>query len=400
MMQPFPAGFPSRGAPGHHMYMGEKTVMGKRHPQHCIRRITRREFLGLTGLTLAAACTPAAPLLAVAPTDRPARVPRTTPVDFPNGEWPSTTPGLQGIDPGAIDDARQKIGRESLPVHSFLLVRNGFLVSEQYFSGFARETRHPLADCTMSVVSALTGAAIRDGYIQSVEQKVLDFFPERQAKAGDKLAQLTIHHLLTMTVGHKQARTPDPADVGTNWTDAFFGQSFAATPGTVFQYNPLAAHMLSAIVQQAAGKPAEFYLRESLFDPIGIKDFVWTADSQGVPFGNTGLELRPIDMAKFGYLFLNDGDWDGSQLIPREWAARSTVKFADTATKRNSAEEFGYGYLWWMNSFEGYSAHGAGGQYIYVIPGLDVVAVFTGGFDEKTFTTPNNLMRTLIIPGI
>jgi hypothetical protein len=94
MMQPFPAGLPDRDAQGHHIDMGEKTVMGKRHSQHPVRRITRREFLGLTGLTLAAACTPTAPLLAVAPTDRPARVPRTTPVDFPNGEWPSTTPGL------------------------------------------------------------------------------------------------------------------------------------------------------------------------------------------------------------------------------------------------------------------------------------------------------------------
>jgi CubicO group peptidase (beta-lactamase class C family) len=380
--------------------MGENPSMGKHNPHRPIRRITRREFLGLTGLTLAAACTPKAPLLAVAPTMRPTRAPRTTPVDFPNGEWPSTSPVLQGIDPGAIEDMRQKIGLESLPVHSFLLIRNGFLVSELYFSGFTRDTRHPLADGTMNVVSALVGTAIRDGYIQNVEQKVLDFFPERQEKAGDKLAQLTIDNLLTMTVGHTQAVTPDPADSSRDWMEAFFGQPFAAPPGTVFQYDPLAAHMLSAIVQKAAGKPAEFYLRETLFDPIGIKDFVWPADSQGVPFGNTGLELRPIDMAKFGYLFVNDGDWNGSQLIPREWVALSTVKHADTKGKRNSAEDVGYGYLWWMNSFEGYSAHGVGGQYIYVIPGLDVVAVFTGGFDEKTFTTPNNLMRTLIIPGI
>ncbi|MGB7537938.1 MAG: serine hydrolase [Anaerolineales bacterium] len=374
--------------------------MGKRNSHHLIRRMTRREFLGLAGLSLAAACTPAPPLLAVAPTVRPTRLPRTTPVDFPNGEWPSTSPALQGIDPGAIEDMREKIGRESLPVHSFLLIRHGFLVSEQYFSGFARETRHPIADCTMSVVSALAGAAIRDGFLQSVDQKVMDFFPERQAPSGDKLAQLTIGHLLTMTVGHKQAVTPDPADAGRNWADEFFNQPFAAAPGTVFQYDPLAAHMLSAIVQKAAGKPAEFYLRESLFDPMGIKDFTWPADSQAVPFGNTGMELRPIDMAKFGSLFVNDGDWDGKQLIPREWVMLSTEKYADTKGKRNSAEDVGYGYLWWMNSFEGYSAHGAGGQYIYIIPGLDVVAVFTGGFDAKTFTTPNNMMRELIIPGI
>jgi CubicO group peptidase (beta-lactamase class C family) len=374
--------------------------MRKRNSHYSFRRMTRREFLGLAGLSLAAACTPAAPLLAATPTVRPPRAARTTPVGFPTDEWPSTTPGLQGIDPGAIEDMRQKIGREILPVHSFVLIRNGFLVSELYFSGFKREIRHAIADCTMSVVSALVGTAIRDGFIRSVDQNVMDFFPERTAKAGDKLTQLTVRHLLTMTGGHKPAVTPSPADAGKNFPDEFFGRSFAAAPGTVFQYDPLSAHILAGIVQKAAGKPLDFYLREMLLDPMGIRDFSWAVDSQAVPFGNTGLELRPYDMAKFGYLFLNDGNWDGRQLVPREWVAQSTVKYADTTAKRNSAEEFGFGYLWWMNGFEGYSAHGADGQYIYVIPGLDLVAVFTGGFDEKGFTTPNNLMRTLIIPAI
>jgi CubicO group peptidase (beta-lactamase class C family) len=374
--------------------------MGNRHLHQSIHRITRREFLGLAGLTLAAACAPTAPLLATPPTVRPTLGPRTTPVGFPAGEWPATTPGLQGIDPEAVEAVRQKIGYEKLPAHSFLLIRNGFLVAEYYFSGFARETRHNLADGTMSVVSALVGAAIRDGFLQGVDQKVLDFFPERQEKANDKLRQMTLGNLLTMTSGHKPARTPDPSDLTTDWMDEFFKRSFAAAPGTLFQYDPLSAHLLSAIVQKAAGKPAEFYLKEILLDGMGITDFVWPADSQGIPFGNTGLELRPADMAKFGYLFLNEGNWNGRQLLPREWVAQSTAKFADTTAKRNSAEEFGFGYLWWMNAFEGFSAHGAGGQYIFVIPGLDVVAVFTGGFDEKTFTTPNNLMRTLIIPAI
>ncbi|MBN1440343.1 MAG: serine hydrolase [Anaerolineales bacterium] len=365
-----------------------------------IHRIGRREFLGLAGITLAAACKPAPPLLAAIPTTRPTRGPRTTPVEYPNGEWPSTDPGLQGIDPGAIEDMRQKIGRESLPVHAFLLIRNGFLVSEIYFPGYSRGLKHPVDGCTMSVVSALVGLAIEDGLLQGVEQKVLDFFPEKQAQAGDKLKQLTIDNLLTMTVGRKQALTPDPADAGRNWVEEFFGLPFAAAPGTAFEYDPSAAHVLSAILQAAAGKPVEFYLREKLFDPLGIRDFSWAVDSQGVPFGNTGLEMRPIDMAKFGHLYSSFGEWDGRQVLPRGWLELSTAKHADTTAKRNSAEDFGYGCLWWMNGFEGYSAHGAGGQYIFVIPGLDAAAVFTGGFDQKNFTMPYTLMRTLIIPAI
>jgi CubicO group peptidase (beta-lactamase class C family) len=376
--------------------MSKKQSVQKHH------RITRREFLALTGLTLAAACAKApAPLLAEEPTARPGLAPRLTPVDFPNGAWPSTSPGLQGIDPGAIEDMRQKIGRESLPVHSFLLVRNGFLVSEIYFPGYESATAHPIGECTESVVSALVGVAIQDGYLKGVGQKVMDFFPERQDKAGDaNLQALTLEHLLDMTLGHKQPLSPGPADAGRNWVDAFFEQSFAHKPGTVYQKDPVAAYMLAVILQKAVGKSAADYLREKVFEPIGIRDFAWVADAQGVNFGNSHMELRPYDMAKFGYLYVNEGNWNGTQLIARDWVARSTSKAVDTKGKLNSAEDFGYGYLWWMNGFEGYSAHGAGGQYIFVIPGLDLVAVFTAGFDEKTFTTPYTLMRTLIIPGI
>jgi CubicO group peptidase (beta-lactamase class C family) len=376
--------------------------MSKRHALKKVRRISRREFLALTGITLAAACAKApAPLLAENPTVRPGLAPRLTPVDFPNGEWPSTSPGLQGIDPGAVEDMRQKIGRENLPVHSFLLVRNGFLVSELYFPGYDRAAKHPIQECTESVTSALVGVAIQEGFLQGVDQKVMDFFPERQDKAGDaNLQSLTIEHLLNMTLGHKQSLIPDPADAGRNWVDAFFDQPFAHAPGTVYQKDPLAPYMLAVILQKAVGKPAADYLRGKIFEPIGIRDFTWASDAQGVNFGNSHMELRPIDMAKFGYLYVNEGNWNGTQLIARDWVAKSTSKVLDTKGKLNSAEDFGYGYLWWMNSFEGYSAHGAGGQYIFVIPGLDVVAVFTSGFDEKTFTTPYTLMRTLIIPGI
>jgi CubicO group peptidase (beta-lactamase class C family) len=373
----------------------------EKHPWKKIRRISRREFLALTGLTMAAACTPKPqpPLLAVPPTERPTRGPRTTPVDYPNGEWPSTDPGLQGIDSGAIEDMHQKIGRERLPVHSFLLVRNGFLVWEQYFSGYNRDVKHALDACTMSVVSALAGIAVQDGFLQGVDQKVLDFFPEKQEQAGDNLRRLTVGHLLTMTAGHTPSLAPDPAESGKNWTEEFFQQPFAFDPGLVFHSDPLAPHMLSAVVQRATAKSAADYLREKLFEPMGIRDFTWPADSQGVCFGNAHLELRPIDMAKFGHLYVSGGEWNGRQLVPRGWVEQSTAKSADTA-KRNAAEKFGYGCLWWMNGFEGYSAHGEGGQYIFVIPGLDVVAVYTGGFDAKTFTTPYNLMQTYIIPAI
>ena len=375
--------------------------MGKRHVPHTTRRIDRRGFLGLAGVTFLAACAPTPPLLTVLPTARPTRAPRTTPISFPEDEWPTSSPGAQGIEPQGVADTVDKIGRERLPVHSFLLIRNGTLVEEKYFSGFKRETKHALRSCTKSVTSALLGIAIQDGVIQGVDQKVLDFFPEKADKAKDKnLAELSIEHLLTMTDGHQKEISPDPADTGWNWVDLFFDQSFAHKPGTVFFYDSFAPYMVAAILQKATGKTALEYLRERLFNPMGIRDVAWPADAQGINYGNSHMELRPVDMAKLGYLFLNEGNWNGQQLIPADWVAKSTAKHADTQGKMNSAEDFGYGYFWWMNGFEGFSAHGSGGQYIFVIPGLDLVAVFTGGFELKEFPTPYTLMRTLIIPAI
>jgi hypothetical protein len=142
------------------------------------------------------------------------------------------------------------------------------------------------------------------------------------------------------------------------------------------------------------------YAEQELFRPLGITDFTWDSDPSGITNGTTNLALRPRDMAKFGYLYLQHGRWNGTQLLPVDWVQASTSKHIETKGLMNAAEDDGYGYLWWIDSFGGYSAHGFGGQYIFVLPALDMVIVFMSGLPVSLFPTPNQLVRNFLIPAV
>ena len=145
---------------------------------------------------------------------------------------------------------------------------------------------------------------------------------------------------------------------------------------------------MSAIIQKTSGLTLEAYAKTDLFGPLGITDYGWQSDPQGITTGNSGLILRPRDMAKLGYLYLHNGQWNGKQIVPAEWVQASTTRHMETKGLMNAAEDDGYGYYWWIDSFGGYSAHGFGGQYIFVLPKLDMVVVFTGGTCRSRFPSP------------
>jgi hypothetical protein len=131
---------------------------------------------------------------------------------------------------------------------------------------------------------------------------------------------------------------------------------------------------------------------------LGITDFDWPSDPQGHTPGNSGLLLKPRDMAKIGYLYLQHGRWNGVQLVPEQWVAASSTKHLETKGLMNAAEDDGYGYGWWLDAFSGYSAHGFGGQYIFVLPKLDMVVVFTAGLPDPQFPAPKQLVQTYLLP--
>ena len=296
----------------------------------------------------------------------------------------------------------QEIQQKDLNVHSVLIIRHGYLVTEVYFPPYTREIRHPLRSISKSVTSAMTGIAIKEGHIESVQQNVLDFFPEIAKETKDKyLKDLTIEHLLTMSAGFNTYTLPnfDGRDSSFDAVEYILTHSnVLCKPGETFNYDSGMPHVLSAIIQETSGLTLEVYAQKNLFGPLGITDYSWQSDPQGITTGYTGLSLRPRDMAKLGYLYLHNGQWNGEQIVPAEWVQASTTRHTETKGLMNAAEDDGYGYYWWTDSFGGYSAHGHGGQYVFVLPGLDTIVVFTSSFADPDFPTPHRLLKTYLLP--
>ena len=321
---------------------------------------------------------------------------------WPDTEWRTSTPEEQGLDSASILAMLQEIKQKNLNIHSVLIIRHGYLVTEVYFPPYTRESKHPTYSITKSVTSAMAGIAIQDGYIKSIQQNVLDFFPEIANETKDKyLKDITLEHLLTMSAGFNTGTLPD--FIGKNASFDAVEQIFKyhrvlSKPGETFYYDSGLPHIVSTVIQKTSGLTLEEYAQLNLFNPLGITDFSWESDPQGITNGSTGLNLRPQDMAKLGYLYLNKGRWDGKQVVPPKWVQNSTTSHMETKGLMNTAEDDGYGYYWWIDSFGGYSAHGWGGQYIYVLPKLDMIVVFTGSLSDPKFPAPHELVQTFLLP--
>ena len=321
---------------------------------------------------------------------------------WPDAEWRTSTPEEQGIDSALILSMLQEIQEKGLNIHSVLVIRHGYLVTEVYFPPYTREIKHPVYSMTKSVTSAMTGIAIRNGRIKSVRQNVLDFFPEIAMETQDQyLEDMTVEHLLTMSAGFNTSTLPDFSNKDAGFDSArhiLTYDSVLSKPGETFHYDSGLAHLMSAILQKTSGVTLEASAKTDLFGPLGITDYGWQSDPQGITTGNSGLVLRPRDMAKLGYLYLHNGQWNGRQIVPAGWVRASTSVHMETKGLMNAAEDDGYGYYWWIDSFGGYSAHGFGGQYVFVLPKQDMVVVFTAGLPDADFPAPHQLLKTYLLP--
>ena len=179
-----------------------------------------------------------------------------------------------------------------------------------------------------------------------------------------------------------------------NWVQFALDLPMEAQPGEKFEYCNGASLLLSAVVQKAVGKTTAEYAREVLFEPLGIEEFEWHETPKGITFGWSRLFLKPADIARIGYLFLNEGKWDSEQMLPPQWVEISTEKYI-TGTLQD-----GYGYGWWIKSPEMYMGLGYGGQYLIVRPEEEMVIVFTSSLDEQDFYLPLRLMETYILPAV
>lgn len=168
-----------------------------------------------------------------------------------------------------------------------------------------------------------------------------------------------------------------------------------SAPDTAWYYNSGSSHLLSAIITRTTGKSAEDYAKIKLFGPLGIKRYDWAEDRQNINLGGLGLSLTPRDMAKFGYLYLNKGKWNGDQIIPEDWVSTSTSVHSDTYWNKQ------FGYHWWIPADDCFASQGAFGQNIYIYPDKNIVVVYTAGLPVDTAdTTLLQLTSDYIIPAI
>jgi CubicO group peptidase (beta-lactamase class C family) len=348
---------------------------------------------------------------------------------WPDATWRVSTPEEQGVSSETLVRMLKLVQESQFNVHSVLIVRNGYLIAEAHVAPYGPDTRHAMYSATKSVTSAVLGIALNKGIVQSVDEKVLDSFPELSANLRDsRKKEMTLKDLLMMTTGLDWRETSVPLFsrksslakmVKSNDPVRFvLERPMASQPGTTFNYSSGASHLLSAIVQRRSGESMASFAEDCLFAPLGITNYGWLADSDGVTQGAWGLELTPRDMAKFGYLFLRQGNWCGQQIIPADWVEESTTGRVTVSTRESRGARMrsyllrrqgprlptiasvSYGYQWWVLSPDGCASRGRGGQAIFVIPGLDLVVVFTGGLGNGTAFVPEALLEGFVVPAV
>ncbi len=321
---------------------------------------------------------------------------------WPTKGWQDATPESQGMDSQTLAAMFAEIAAEDYAIDNVSVVRNGFLVADAYNYPFQPGERHVIHSCTKSIVSALVGITIAEGYIDGPNTPILELFADRSvANRHEDKETITLEHLLTMSTGlecrdsylyrwsglQKMRQSKD-------WVQYFLDLPMVEPPGERFEYCNGASFTLSAIIQHTTEMSTLEYARQKLFGPLGIEDVEWPTNPQGIHIGWGELQMRPHDMAKIGYLYLNEGQWNGVQVVPADWVAVSTRKHIDGTLQD------GYGYQWWIAEPGVYMALGYAGQYIIVVPGQELVAVFTSHLEENDFYTPQKLLETYILPAV
>jgi CubicO group peptidase (beta-lactamase class C family) len=295
---------------------------------------------------------------------------------LPDDNWKISTPEAQGVDSRKLLEMFQGIkATGGSDLHSILIVKNGYLITESYLTPYHKETLHNIKSASKSILSALVGIALREKYLSSLDQKVSEFYPEYVNDPQKK--EITLRHLLTMTAGLAWSYDQETASpVSPNNLETWNLVPMRDTPGEKFEYNTMLAHMMSAILTKASGKSTKEFADSFLFKPLGISDVQWSKDNKGIYLGGAELFLRPRDMAKFGLLYLNKGVWNGQQVVPREWVEESTSPKLSIGPDLNYPMAIKYGYWWWIPA-QGYQARGYNGQYIIVRPDLKMVVAVT-----------------------
>ena len=300
---------------------------------------------------------------------------------WPTAGWSTAAPEEQGMDPALLAQVDARVQTELPLLTGLVVVRGGEIVFEDYYNGHVADDPIHLWSVTKSVTSMAVGLAVDEGLLR-LDQTLGELISERIPEGADpRTAGITVEQLLTMTSGWEWESTTDflHLDDAPDWAARTLALPMACDPGTCYEYNSGNAHLLSVLVQTVTGQTEADYLQSRLFDPLGIARPTWRQSPQGETAGAFGLELNARAAAKLGYLALNQGFWDGQQIVPAEWMTTSTTQHSSgTNADGTNFSNASYGYLWWVTETAAYPAYfalGYGAQVIYVVPGLDLVTV-------------------------
>ena len=287
-------------------------------------------------------------------------------------------------------------------LHSLLVSHRGELRLERYFAGTAAGRHANIKSASKSVISALVGVAIARGHLTGVRQPIGPFCPDRSDPAQ---RAITIEDLLTMRAGLEGTsnRNYGPWVQSRNWVRFVLARPMIDAPGQRMEYSTGSTHLLSAILTRATKRNTYQLAQEALAKPLGFTLAPWTRDPQGIYFGGNEMVMTPRQMLAFGELYRNGGRVDGRQVVPADWVRES---FRPRTTSRFNGQ--GYGYGWWSREFAGYDTYfawGYGGQYIFIVPELDLTVVTTSSTavsEERRShrRTIFDLLEQLIIPAL
>jgi CubicO group peptidase (beta-lactamase class C family) len=301
-----------------------------------------------------------------------------TPTYWPNNGWQTSTPEEQGLDSIKLAHVIEETQKKNILINSLMIIRNGMVVLDTYFyNPYDGKYPHDMASVTKSVMTTLIGIAAGQGKI-SLDEPMLSYFPNRTiANLDDRKKHITVRHLTGMVNGFDSGcmdgdmETLNQMRSNPDWVQATLDRKMVREPGKKFCYDSPGMHLLSAILQEATGMTALEYAQQYLFKPLGISDVIWESDPQGYTHGWGDLHLKPQDAAKIGFLFLNQGNWDGQQIVPADWVKEATRKHVNAG-----ADDYGYG--WWIYD-NSYGAAGREGQHIFVVQSKNAIVVTTGG---------------------
>lgn len=336
---------------------------------------------------------------------------------WPNPGWWTARPDEYGMDAEKLQEATDFITQAYPHFVSLTVVRDHTIVWERFFGGRTNfTTTRNLYSATKSVVATLVGIALQQGLIESLDDPIATYLPDYfPAGIDPQKAEITLRDLLTMRSGLDFSET-DPIELTDPEADQvreLLALPLAHAPGEFYNYSSADSHLVSAVLTRVTGESTLTFAGEALFEPLGINNREWLQDGRGVKYGGTGLYLTNRDLAVIGLLYLNQGYWDGQQILDPAFVAEATSAQVDLrpADPQAGLAAVGYGFYWWVREQGGYDCYmaiGYGGQYITVIPELDLVVVLTSmpfalaapqdmrGTDEIDF----RLFEDYIVPAV